>query len=210
MTDIFGRPEKLSRKTELYDLALLALRELGYTVERVEGSRKSSVRRITKNGKSQIVTIRTSQDTWIAFPRNDDDTAWEPLSEVDVVVAASVDDKDDPKFACIHLIPAREMVERFDRARNAKKKAGHVIPEKRGVWLSLYKEEASEPVNLVGAGAGLKHPPIAKYELGAFHASVEKETAELSPERFTIAEAKKKLAAFYDVPESAITITISH
>lgn len=212
MTNIFGTPEKRSRKTELFELALQALSQQGYATNRVKGSGKSSVRRITKDGESQVVTIRTSQDCWIAFPRNDNDDGWSTLENADIVIAASVDNKDDPRFANIHLIPADEVRKRFDRARAAKLKAGHVIPEKRGVWLSLYKHEANEPVNLVGAGVGIQYPPIARFPLGEDYAAAEPDDIAPSPpqERFTIADAKKKLAAFYDVPESAIIITISH
>lgn len=209
MTDIFAKPEKLSRKTELFELAMQALKENGYKVERVEGSSKSSIRRITKGGKSQVATIRTSQDTWLAFPRNEENTAWATLELADVVIAASVDSRETPRFANIHLIPADEMRARFDRARDARKKAGHVIPERRGVWISLYKQETNDPVSLVGAGAGLKYPPLARYALGEDRAITVEEPVQ-DTERFTIADAKKKLAAFYDVPETAITITISH
>jgi hypothetical protein len=216
MTNIFAAPEKSARKTQLFDLALQALAEHDYLVERVKGSGKSSLRRITKGGKSQIATIRTSQDCWIAFPRNENDVGWNTLDDADVVVAVSVDDKYEPRFANIHLIPADEMRKRYDRARDAKLRAGHVIPEKRGVWLSLYKQEANQPVNLVGAGAGIEYPPIAQYELELGEEIADAEEVASPPvspavgERFTIADAKKKLSAFYDVPESAITITISH
>ena len=129
-------------------------------------------------------------------------------------MAASVDDRDDPKFAKIHIIPAAEMVVRFDRAREKKLEVGHVIPHRRGVWLSLYHQEAQEPVNLVGAGAGLAFPAIATVPLGEDHGTSPAPVATASlpavHDRFTIADAKKRLAAFYDVPEDAITITITH
>ena len=81
MTDVFKEPEKLSRKTELFEIAVDALKDQGYTVERIARVGKSSIRKITKNGKSQVATIRTSQDTWIAFPRNDTDTGWGTLED---------------------------------------------------------------------------------------------------------------------------------
>ena len=54
---------------------------------------------------------------------------------------------------------------RFDRAYAARIKAGYKIPLGRGVWVSLYSPEATDPVTYVGAGAGLKSPPIAKVAL---------------------------------------------
>src|SRR5207253_15564 len=128
-------------------------------------SGKSSVRRITKNGKSKVVSIRTTQDTYIAFPRTQDDKAWVTLSEVDAVVAVSVDDGDNPKFALVHMLPGDEMRDRFDRTYAARKSANHTIPLGRGVWLSLYLDEATSPPHLVGAGAGIAHPPIVRVPL---------------------------------------------
>ncbi len=212
MTNVFKRPEKKSRKSELFAFAVKALEDAGYTVERIERAGKGSVRKIIKDGKSQVATIRTSQDAWIAFPRNRQDTGWKTLEGADVVVAASVDDKINPRYAKIHLIPAKEMTARFDRARDKKLKAGHVVPKNRGVWLSLYNEEAQEPVNLVGAGAGLKFPPIATFPLNGALSALTPVRSIMEPpnERFTIADAKRKLSAFYGVPEEAITISITH
>src|SRR5436309_15557018 len=104
MTDIFKTPEKLSRKDMLFRIGIETLQQQDWKVERIPGIGKSSVRRITKGGKSQKVSIRTSQDMWIAFPRNKDDKSWRTLSDVDVVLAVSVDDRDEPKFAQVHMI----------------------------------------------------------------------------------------------------------
>ena len=96
MTNVWTSPEKVDRRDRLFDIGVKTLERQGWTVERIPKSGKSSVRRITKDGKSQTVSIRTTQDTYIAFPRNQDDTAWVTLSEVDAVVAVSVDDGDNP------------------------------------------------------------------------------------------------------------------
>ena len=67
MTNIFGQPEKLDLKRELFAIGVKALEDAGWTVERATGSGKSSVRRIKKGGESKLVSIRTTQDRWIAF-----------------------------------------------------------------------------------------------------------------------------------------------
>jgi hypothetical protein len=103
------------------------------------------------------VSLRTTQDTWIAFPRDNTDQKWVTLSEVDTVVAISVDDADEPRFAQVHVVDGHEMRDRFDRAYDARRAAGHTIPVGRGVWVSLYQREAQSPANRVGAGAGLDH-----------------------------------------------------
>src|SRR5438552_708962 len=158
MTNVSATPEKLSIRANLFRSAETALENEGWSVERIARSGKSSVRRITKGKLEKTVSIRTSQDTWIAFPRTQDDRSWATLADVDYVVAASVDSRDNPHFAKVHLIEGNEMRARFDRAYAARKKAGYAMPVGRGIWLSLYEKELNDPVTLVGAGAGLDHP----------------------------------------------------
>ena len=79
MTNVYGTPEKASMKAQLFAIAVHALEKDGWKVERERGSGKSSVRRITKKGQSKLITIRTSQDTWIAFPRTEGDKSWRAL-----------------------------------------------------------------------------------------------------------------------------------
>ena len=89
-----------------------------------------------KGGVTKLVSIRTTQDTWIAFPRTEEDKGWRTLDDVDQVVAVSVDDRQNPKFAKVHILDGNEMRDRFNRAYAARKKAGHSIPIGRGVWVS--------------------------------------------------------------------------
>jgi hypothetical protein len=219
MTNVYGSPEKVSMKTQLFNIAVHALEKAGWKVERVQGSGKSSVRRITKGAESKIVSIRTTQDTWIAFPRLEGDKGWRTLDEVDAVVPVSVDDRHNPKFAKVHLIDGDEMRARFNRAYAARKKAGHTIPIGRGVWVSLYLPEAQDPVSHVGAGAGLKFPPIATVPLTPELIAAIEETS-LAEEAETpvagkteeaplsIAEAKRRLAKTLGVDPANIKITV--
>lgn len=219
MTDVSSTPLKVARRAFLFETAIKALTDNGWTVERIPRAGKGSIRRIKKGNETKTVSIKTSQDTWIAFQRNDTDTGWETLADVDFVVAASVDAHGNPRFANVHLIDGDEMRERFDRAYIARKKAGYVMHQRRGVWLSLYEDEATLPVSLVGAGAGIKHRPITSVPLTEIginpppipgrneeldDCDVEHEEAPL-----TIAEAKRRLALTLGVSEFAITITIS-
>jgi hypothetical protein len=206
-------------KARLFSIAVETLENAGWKVERVQGSGKSSVRRITKGGKSKIVSIRTTQDTWIAFPRIEGDTRWRTLDEVDAVVPVSVDDRHNPKFAKVHMIDGDEMRDRFNRAYAARKNAGHTIPIGRGVWVSLYIPEGRDPVTHVGAGAGLKFPPMATVPLRPeWIAAIEKssdadegetrvvEEGEESP--LSIADAKRRLAKTFGVDPANIRITV--
>lgn len=210
MTNVSASPEKVSIRKALFDGAITALEAEDYRVERIPRSGKSSVRKITRNGESSTVSIRTTQDTWIAFPRNEDDSGWATLEDVDYVVASSVSDRDDPKAGNVHMIPAAEMKARFDRAYTARLNAGHSVPVGRGVWISLYEQEASDPVSLIGAGAGLQFPPIARFPLTAADAIQPADSQEPSrTELLTIPEAKRRLALTFGVKEADISITIN-
>jgi hypothetical protein len=210
MTNINKTPDKAPRRSRLFQIGLDSLRREGWTVERIPGIGKSSVRRMSKNGETRKVSIRTSQDTWFAFPRNHKNNGWVTLSDVDSVVVVSVDDRSSPKFAKVHVIDADEVRQRFDRAYAARIAAGHTIPLGRGVWVSLYDQEGADPVNRVGAGAGLKHPPIARVALEPDEPHSVSETSEPGDRHkpLTIAEAKRRLATTLGVDPSSIKITV--
>lgn len=212
MTNILATPEKGPRRDRLFQIGLQTLLQQGWKVERIPGIGKSSVRRISKGGTNRKISIRTSQDTWIAFPRNATDDGWVTLTDVDVVLAVSVDDNHDPKFAQVHMIEASEMRERFDRAYSARLGAGYSIPLGRGVWVSLYDPDASDPVTHVGGGAGLDHPPIARVPLEREESDTDAIVESMEPERrdmpLSIAEAKRRLAMTLGVDPSSIKITV--
>src|SRR5262245_61994256 len=99
MTNVSKTPEKKRIRKQLVRAALNTLERQGYKVDKVRGGGTGRLRRIGKNGKSRLAAIRTTQDTWLAFHRNENDTEWVTLADVDVVVVASVDDPPNPKFA---------------------------------------------------------------------------------------------------------------
>jgi hypothetical protein len=217
MTNVSGTPAKLATRAHLFQIAVEALEKRGWTVDRIPRSGKSSVRRIVNKNVTKTVSIRTSQDTWIAFPRRAADDAWATLADVDYVIAATVDDRDNPRFAQVHMIEGDEIRARFDRAYAARKKAGYSMPVGRGIWLSLYDKEAHLPVTLVGAGAGLDHPAIVRVPLTVEKSSnaLEQTLSELDPQDveledppLTIPEAKRRLALSLGVKVENITITI--
>src|SRR5687767_4749297 len=109
MTDIYKTPEKVGLRDRLFQVGVETLESRGWKVERIIGLGKASVRRISKDGESRRVSIRTTQDQWIAFPRTADGKDWVTLPDVDVVLAVSVDDVKSPAFALVHWIEADEM-----------------------------------------------------------------------------------------------------
>ena len=213
MTNVYATPEKGQMRAVLFQAGLDALKKEGWKVEKA-GLGKSSVRKITRNGETKLVSIRTSQDCWIAFPRSPGDQGWLTLDDVDLVLAVSVDDKYSPREVRAHLIPADKMKERYDRAYAARMDANYSIPVGRGVWLALYEREAKDPVTLVGAGAGLDYPALytmpldgkARVEPDAQAAADESLDEDEGP--LTIAEAKRRLAKTFGVAPEAIKITV--
>jgi hypothetical protein len=208
--------KSLRIRKELRQLGEKALQDHGWTVERISRARKSSVRRITRGSLIQRVSIKTTRDRWIAFARNDADTGWKTLPDVDTVIVAAVD-PDDAAFARVHMIDAHDLRNRFDRAYAARSAAGYSIDKARGVWIPLYYPDTEEPVTHVGGGAGLDNPPIARYPLECADGAragtepMRVTTAETKPdsaELLTIPEAKRRLARSLGVDPSAIKITV--
>ncbi|WP_044562971.1 hypothetical protein [Azospirillum sp. B4] len=228
MTNVYSYPEKKTARDALFAFAVKSLEKEGWSVTRVPKGGKGSLRRITKDGKSYNVSIRTSQDAWIAFPRKADGEGWVTLDDVDYVVAVSLNDRRNPTKASVHMIPGNEARSRFDRAYAARKAAQHRLADGRGIWVSLYDKDEADPVNHVGAGMGLDYAPLAVWDLTKWGlpAGTEKlsqdgtddgdedeggkvnEDHERAP--LTISEAKRRLAETLGVPESAIKITIEH
>ena len=134
------------------------------------------------------------------------------LSDVNAVVAVSVDDPADPKFALVHMIDGGEMRDRFDRAYAARIGARHSIPLGRGVWLRLYIPDAADPPTHVGCGAGLDNAPLARIPLksedGDADAIPEPAKADGDDKPLTIVEAKRRLALSLGVDPSNIRITV--
>jgi len=229
MTNVSGTPKKRATRKGLFAFAVDSLEAAGWAVTRIPRGGKASLRLITKGAERHRVSIRTSQDAWIAFPRNADGE-WVTLQDVDYVVAVSVDDRHNPTLVRVHMIPGDDARDRFNRAYAARERAGHTLPVGRGIWLSLYDPEASDPVSHVGAGMGLDYPAMATRDLrteslptggegdgaddeddevdGDGEAGVGSAPAAEAP--LTIPEAKRRLAATLGVPETAIKITIEH
>ena len=211
MTSIFGAPSKVPIKTKFFNAGIEVLEQAGWQVKRIPKVGKSSVRRIVKGDESKVVTIRTSQDTRIAFQRDGEDKEWATLSMVDLVVAVSVDDVDKPRFVHVHFIDGDEMRDRFDRSYNARIAAGYSIGAGSGMWLGLYEPEQSDPPSQVGAGVGLKHKPVATFPLSEVEASDEKSKPSPIVSKnvpLSISDAKRQLAETFKVDLDNVKITI--
>ena len=215
MTNIFKNPRKITLRDQLFNAGQTALADAGWRVSRVPGMGKSSVRRIEKDGEEHLVSIRTTQDQFIAFPPKPKGKGWVTLDDVDAVIAVSVDANVPPKAALVHWLPGDEMRQRFNRALRARADAGHSRPPGRGIWVPLYIKD-DDTVRHVGGGAGLDHPAMAKIPLRDVEPSREApgggspqgEARGEDDEGSVIDQAKRMISQRIGIPESAIRITI--
>jgi hypothetical protein len=209
MGNIFKTEAKIERKDELFQIGIETLERDGWIVSRATGLGKASVRRITKGSQTLLVTIRTTQDQWIAFPQKPGGKGWVTLGDVDVVLAVSVNDREAPSEVLVHWIDAKEMQARFDRAAKARGFRPH---ERRPLWIPLYKED--DGGRYAGGGAGLQHKPIARVPMNTGskppNGTLPRIGIGSAPddEPFTIAVAKRRLAHALGVPESNIKISV--
>ncbi len=223
MTNIFNKPEKLERKKELFGLAKKALEQAGWRVEKTPGSGKSSLLRLTKGDKQYTASVRTTQDQRIAFPRKKDDSGWLTLDEADYVVAATVDDKNNPQEGRVYMLDGDDVRERFDRAYQKRREAGYSLPIGRGVWVSLFTPENSKEIMSIGGGIALGKTPLlcAKLETKApshpifpLSETAEKQVsppvnpAQRQDVPLSIAEAKRQLAQSLGIDPDKVKIII--
>ncbi|MGA7196989.1 hypothetical protein [Roseiarcus sp.] len=151
----------------MVEAAKRGAKEHGYELERIPGRGLSNIWTITKGGKTQRAAIRTTRDRWIAFPPLAKGTKWKTLDEVDAVIVASVDSKEEPETVEVFIFPADEVRKRFGEAYAARKQAGRVIRDNYGMWVALhYPERISRSApNAIGSGIADEHKPIAVYSI---------------------------------------------
>lgn len=206
----FQERKKTLMKRRLIGFCKRALIENGWSVS--DSIKKRQVYKITKGSRSILAAIRTTQDRKIAFARTAN--SWETLPLVDVVVVAAT--VEDPRRVLVYMLDANEMLDDFNRAYDARRKANHTIQPGNGMWVALYNDEENETMR-VGGGAGARNEPIAEFRLSDDAAPPPTAPPPLAPaqragesagESLTIAEAKTRLARTLDVDPSSIKITV--
>ncbi|MEZ5792346.1 MAG: hypothetical protein R3D34_16700 [Nitratireductor sp.] len=141
-----------------------SLEEKGYDLERVPGRGLSNIWKVTKDGKTQTASIRTTQDRWFAFPPLENGAKWKTLDDADIVVVAAVDDREDPTAIEVYIFPASEVRKRFDEAYAARVDGGLTVRNNFGMWVSLDKDERGIPAS-VGSGIIEQYPAVGTYAL---------------------------------------------
>ena len=94
----------------------------GYSMERVPGRGLSNIWNVTKDGETKVASIRTTRDRWIAFPPLEGGTKWKTLDDVDTVIVATVDSKEEPENIEVYIFPSDDVRKRFDAAYAARQK----------------------------------------------------------------------------------------
>ncbi|WP_420967904.1 hypothetical protein [Bradyrhizobium sp. B120] len=195
----------------------------GYTLDRVPGRGLSNIWNITKDGKTQKASIRTTRDRWFAFPPLENGAKWKTLDEVEVVIVAAVDDRDEPENVEVYIFPAAEVRKRFDAAFASRTGAGQTVRTNFGMWVSLDHDARNIPAS---AGSGIidKYKAVAVFPIPDLLAGAEPAAAAALEEveadtvedmgaldndpPLTIAEAKRRLALTFGVTPANIKITV--
>jgi len=199
----------------------------GYALQRVPGRGLSNIWTITKDGKPQRASIRTTRDRWIAFPSLAKGTKWRTLDDVEVVIVASVDSREEPENVEVYIFPADEVRKRFHAAYAARVNDGQKVRDNFGMWVGLDRDERGIAAS-VGSGIIEKYKRVEVYpieellaqnadKLAAAEESASEaeivETAEASSPHFTtIAEvmawAREQLAEIAGVKLNAIKLDL--
>jgi len=198
----------------MVNAAKKAADEQGHKLTRVPGRGLSNVWNAEKGGKTQLASIRTTRDRWIAFQPLENGKKWKTLDKADLVIVAAVDDKDDPKNIQVYIFPAAEVRQRFDAALKARSEEGHKNKDNYGMWVALDTDQRGIAAS-VGSGLADKYKPIATYSIESLAAelpkttiddaddAVETETDERGAQPTTIAEvmswARARVAEFAGV-----------
>jgi hypothetical protein len=145
--------------------------EQGYKLSRVPGRGLSNVWTAEKDGKTKLVSIRTTRDRWIAFQPLEKGKRWKTLDKADLVIVAAVDDKEDPKNIQVYIFPAAEVRQRFDAAFKARSQEGHKNKDNFGMWVALDTDDRGIAAS-VGSGLADKYNPVATYPIEALAAEL--------------------------------------
>jgi len=138
--------------------------EAGFQLTRKPGRGLSNVWDVTKDGSTMAASIRTTRDRWFAFPPLNGGKKWKTLDDVDLVIVAAVNNKENPTKAEVYLFNAQEVRERFDAAYKARAAAGQILKDNFGMWVALDDPNRGLPAD-TGSGLAKKYKPIATYDI---------------------------------------------
>jgi hypothetical protein len=208
--------------------ALEGAKQAGYAMKRQPGRGLSNTYEMTKDGKTQIASVRTTRDRYIAFPPLDGGKKWKTLDTADLVLVSAVTDPGDPQSVDVYLFPGEEVRKRFDASYAARIANGHTVREDFGMWVMI--DEGDETiVSQVGHGLAVDYPAIAHFTIDELEVGVQPETkqmaAEAAPEPedevaveagptlVTVGDvltfAREKIAALTGMPSDAVRLELT-
>jgi hypothetical protein len=141
-----------------------AAQKAGYVLKRVPGRGLSNVWEIAKDGKVERASIRTTRDRWIAYQPLEKGTRWKTLDDVQWVIVAAVDKRDDPENVEVYLFPAADVRKRFKDAYKARIADGQTQQDSFGMWVNLDTDQRGIAAS-VGSGLVDAFKPIAKFSI---------------------------------------------
>ncbi|MER8365130.1 hypothetical protein [Mesorhizobium sp. M1348] len=205
----------------LVEAAKRAAEAQGYSLTRVPGRGLSNIWNITKDGKTTTASIRTTRDRYIAFPPLEGGTKWKTLDDVETVIVATVDSKDDPENVEVYIFPAEDVRRRFNAHYAARSKEGQMIKDNFGMWVGLDRDNRGLAAS-VGTGILDHYKSVAIYSIPELLAANPQEEAdseepEHSPEAVapglsTIAEvmawARDRVAQLAGVRTEAVKLDL--
>ena len=150
------------RERKLIEAAERALSEAGFRATKVKFKHYA----VDRNGRRQKIIVRTSADRWLGFNYSGDH--WVTLGDSDIegVVVATFDDKDNPtKMIVYSPIPRAELQQRFDEVRATWAAGGMNMNDPR-VWICLDRRDTGK---VWDAGSGIVEDfsltPIGQFSL---------------------------------------------
>lgn len=206
--------------------ALAGAKAAGYSMKRQPGRGLSSTYEMTKDGKAQIASVRTTRDRAIAFNPLENGTRWKTLDEADLVLVSAVDDRLNPQNVDVYLFPADEVRKRFRASYAAKMEREHIVRDNYPMWIMLDAGD-DQIIHNIGHSLAVDYPAIARFTIDELEAGVEPETKRMAaeaapePEEEVVADppvlntvadvlafAREKIAALTGMPADAIKLDL--
>jgi hypothetical protein len=165
----------------MVNAALAGAKAVGYSMKRQPGRGLSNTYEMTKDGKTQVVSVRTTRDRYIAFPPLDGGKKWKTLDSADLVLVSAVDDPAAPQSVDVYLFPAEEVRRRFDSNYAARIENGHTVRENFGMWVMIDQGDDTI-ISQVGHSLAVDYPAIAHFSIDELEKAVEPSTKALLDE----------------------------
>ncbi len=167
--------------------ALEGAKQQGYSLKRQPGRGLSNTYEMTKDGKTQVASVRTTRDRYIAFPPLDGGKRWKTLDDAELVLVSAVDDPANPQNVDVYLFPADEVRKRFDASYAARIEKGHTVRDNYGMWVMLDKGD-SQVTSQIGHSLAVDFPRIAHLTIDELQASADPDVRKMADETPVVEE----------------------